>query len=456
MKNYRHRPNSQQKPNSPRGWSSPLLLALVALLLGGLTAFPAAGQTPGKLVFSPASVSFGSVLMGTTNSQTIQLMNTGTLSVTISSATVSGKGFLLQGITTPLVLAGGKTTNITLNYTPTLAGYVAGTVSIVSYAASTTLSNGGNTPLTLTLTVSGTGVTATRAITATPTSLSFGNDIVGSSKTLAVTLKNTGNSSVTFSGVTISGAGITTSGGGSGTTLAPGQTATMDVTFAPKTAGSVSGTVKVASNATNSPATIVVTGDGLAGSTLTATPTSASFGSVPMGTTNSQTIQLKNTGTVSVTISSATVSGTGFQVHGITTPLVLAGGATASATLSYTPTTTGYVAGSVSILSNATNKTLTMTVSGTGATATRTITATPASLSFGNENVGSSNTLAVALKNTGNSSVTLSGITISGAGFTASGGGSGTTLAPGQNATVDVTFVPKTSGSISGTVKVAG
>jgi len=211
----------------------------------------------------------------------------------------------------------------------------------------------------------------------------------------------------------------------------------------------------VASNATDSPVTIKITGDGLGTPTLTAIPTSASFGSVPIGTTNSQTIQLKNTGTSSVTISSATVSGKGFQLHGITPPLMLAGGKTTDITLSYAPTVTGYVAGSVSIVSNAENKTLTMTVSGTGVTATRTITATPTSLSFGSLPVGSSKTLTVDLKNTGNSSVMLSGVTINVAGITASAGVIGSTIEPGQTKTVDLTFAPKAAGSVSGSVKVA-
>jgi len=235
------------------------LIALAAMLLGGLTAYPAAGQAAagqpqGTLVVSPASVSFGSVPLGTTKSETMQLKNTGTTSVTISSAAISGKGFQLHGITTPLVLAGGKTTDITLSYAPTVTGYVAGTVSIVSNAENKTL----------TMTASGTGVTATRTITATPTSVSFGSLLLDSSKTLPVELKNTGNSNVTLSGVTISGTGITISAGVSGSTIAPGQTKTVDVTFAPNAAGSVSGSVKVASNATNSPVTIGVTGDAVA------------------------------------------------------------------------------------------------------------------------------------------------------------------------------------------------
>jgi len=48
------------------------------------------------------------------------------------------------------------------------------------------------------------------------------------------------------------------------TTLTPGQAATLSVAFAPTVAGSASGSVSVASNASNSPATIALSGSGVA------------------------------------------------------------------------------------------------------------------------------------------------------------------------------------------------
>ena len=44
--------------------------------------------------------------------------------------------------------------------------------------------------------------------------------------------------------------------------LAPGQSATLDATFSPLAAGNLTGAVTVASNATNSPATISLAGAG--------------------------------------------------------------------------------------------------------------------------------------------------------------------------------------------------
>jgi len=76
------------------------------------------------------------------------------------------------------------------------------------------------------------------------------------------------------------------------------------------------------------------------------------------------------------------------------------------------------------------------------------------SLSFGNVNVGSSSTLVVMLTNSGGSSVTTSDVSISGAGFNASGIPRGTILAGGQTVTLNATFTPAASGSATGSVTV--
>ena len=81
------------------------------------------------------------------------------------------------------------------------------------------------------------------------------------------------------------------------------------------------------------------------------------------------------------------------------------------------------------------------------------LTTNPSSLSFGNTTVGTSNSLSVALTNSGTSNVSISNTSISGAGFTASGM-SGTILTPGQSASLNVTFAPSGAGSISGSVSV--
>ena len=77
------------------------------------------------------------------------------------------------------------------------------------------------------------------------------------------------------------------------------------------------------------------------------------------------------------------------------------------------------------------------------------------SLSFGNVNVSSSSAQTVTLTNSGTGSVTISGVSVSGAGFNASGVSTGTILAAGQTATLSATFAPASNGSLTGGITVA-
>jgi hypothetical protein len=100
-------------------------------------------------------------------------------------------------------------------------------------------------------------------LTVSTSSLSFGNVNVGSSSVLGVTFTNSGTANVNISNVSIAGPGFTASGIPAGLVLTSGQTASLSATFAPAAAGSVTGSVSVTSNASNSPATITLSGTGV-------------------------------------------------------------------------------------------------------------------------------------------------------------------------------------------------
>jgi hypothetical protein len=205
----------------------------------------------GQLLANPSVASFGTVSTGSSNSQTITLSNTASAAVSVSQANVSGAGFSISGMSgLPMTINPGANKTFNVVFAPTTSGGATGTVQLVS--------NAPNSPNTIALT--GTGQTATQLLTANPSSLNFNSVSYGSSATLNVTLTNTGNSGITISGTTVSGAGFTATGV-TGTTLTPNQTATLVVTFAPTSAGAVSGSVAVNSNASNSP-TILVAGTG--------------------------------------------------------------------------------------------------------------------------------------------------------------------------------------------------
>lgn len=289
-----------------------------------------------------------------------------------------------------------------------------------------------------------------------PSIARFSSMSVGASASISILITNTGTGTVTFSGASVSGPAFTATRLVLPYTLAPGKRFTVTITFAPKSPGQFVGYIEFGSDATNGTVYYEMTGTGLqtTGGLLTATPTGASFGNVPVGTSNSQALQLKNSGTTNITVSASAVSSPKFTLHGLTTPLVLAPGETVGCTLVFTPTAAGYVAGSASITSTASNGKLTLTMSGTGVAAMPSLTATPTTLVFGNESVGKTQTLDVTLKNSGNSSVTVSNVGVSAADIQTGGGVKGATITPGQTATLSVSFSPKKAETVSGSVTI--
>jgi Domain of unknown function (DUF4082)/Abnormal spindle-like microcephaly-assoc'd, ASPM-SPD-2-Hydin/Immunoglobulin domain/Immunoglobulin I-set domain len=168
------------------------------------------------------------------------------------SVSVSGTApFTYQWMKNSAAISGATSTSYTTPVTVTSDNGAQFTVAASNSAGSVT-SNAA------TLTVNA----ATLLLSVNPGSLSFGNVNVGSIASQQATLTNTGTGNVTLSGLSYSGAGFSASGVSSGQVLTPGQTAAINVTFQPSAAGSVSGSVTAASNASSS-AVVTMSGSGV-------------------------------------------------------------------------------------------------------------------------------------------------------------------------------------------------
>src|SRR5262249_13696431 len=151
------------------------------------------------------------------------------------------------------------------------------------------------------------------------------------SKTIQVTITNTGSTTAQLKKENLVGDMYTVSGIIPPISIAPGARVVMSITFEPTKTGSVSGQVLIGSGAgpfITSTCKYHITGTGVTAAGLQANPGSVAFGNVPVGTGVSQSVQLKNPGTGSATISSVSVSGGGFSTSGLTLPVTLAAGGT--------------------------------------------------------------------------------------------------------------------------------
>ena len=101
--------------------------------------------------------------------------------------------------------------------------------------------------------------------------------------------------------------------------------------------------------------------------TLTLSTATVSFGTVAVGATGTGSVTLTSSGTAPLVLSAGTVSGTGFTISGVSFPLTLNPGQTATLTVSFAPTAAGAVSGAVTLTSNSsTGTSTTITLSGTG------------------------------------------------------------------------------------------
>ena len=102
---------------------------------------------------------------------------------------------------------------------------------------------------------------------------------------------------------------------------------------------------------------------------LVVAPSSVNFGNVIVGSSSAQTVTLTGAGTASTTISQATVTGAGFSISGLTLPLTLSVGQTASFNVTFAPATAGSVSGNIALITNALGLAVNVALSGTGVTA---------------------------------------------------------------------------------------
>jgi Beta-propeller repeat/Abnormal spindle-like microcephaly-assoc'd, ASPM-SPD-2-Hydin/Cep192 domain 4 len=206
-----------------------------------------------------------------------------------------------------------------------------------------------------------------------PASLTFADQAVGTaSAPESITLTNVGDASLSISGISLTGTNasdFTTSGDTcSGTTITPNGSCTVSVTFMPSATDARTATLAITDNTSTSPGTVSLTGTGL-GAIGTLSPTALPFGDQIENTTSaSQPVTLTNTGNASLTITGVTISANFSQTNNCMSNLPA--GSSCTIDVTFTPTTTGSLTGTLSVADNAADSPQTVSLTGTGITGT--------------------------------------------------------------------------------------
>jgi centrosomal CEP192-like protein/beta-propeller repeat-containing protein/ASPM-SPD-2-Hydin domain-containing protein len=290
------------------------------------------------------------------------------------------------------------------------------------------------------------------AIVLSPTSLTFPEEVIGSSTSQAVTLTNAGNGAMTINSIIITGDYSQTNTCPPATsTLGAGSNCTITVTFMPRATGTRTGQLTITDNESPSAHVVNLIGGSSSG-VASLSKTSLAFGSQQVATTSApQSVALKNTGTTPLNISSIVAAGDFAQTN--TCGTSVAAGSSCSITVTFTPTTIGSRAGTVTISDTDPTGVQVISLSGMGFGPVVSLSST--TLAFGNQNVNTTSAVQlVTLSNTGDGPLSI--LSVSATGAFAQTNNCGSSVTAGANCTITVTFTPgaNSTGNQTGTVSV--
>ncbi|MDE1152038.1 MAG: choice-of-anchor D domain-containing protein [Micavibrio sp.] len=215
------------------------------------------------------------------------------------------------------------------------------------------------------------------------TQLSFSDvSINTSSAAQTVTVKNSGDATLTLSSITLSDTTNYSLTNGCSTTLAAGASCSLSLAFTPKTTGSHSATVTLVNNSQNiqnNQQQITLSGNGAAQASPQASLSlsSLAFASTLVGKSSTMTTVLSNTGTGALTLSNVAVSGSTVFTTANTCNGTVAAGSSCNLTVTFTPTAATSYSGTLTVTDNSggvTGATQTASLSGSGTNTSAAIT----------------------------------------------------------------------------------
>jgi hypothetical protein len=224
---------------------------------------------------SPTTATLTATMNGVSRAYAINLIpQAAPSSLTCTGGPITGAGTAACAVTlTSAAPSGGQTVNLTSSNSSVT---VPASVTVASGAASasfTASASAVSTAQTATLTATANGASASAALqlnayvstlTVNSSSVAFGSVNLNSTATQSVVLTSTGTAPITVSAATVSGSGFAASGVSFPLTLNPNQTATLEVTFDPTTAGTASGSIALGSNCSMGAMAVSLSGTGVA------------------------------------------------------------------------------------------------------------------------------------------------------------------------------------------------
>jgi centrosomal CEP192-like protein/HYDIN/CFA65/VesB family protein/galactose oxidase-like protein len=411
------------------------------------------------VIISPTSLSFTSQIAGTTSAfQSVLLTNNQSTALSITSIAFSGTNSSDFVETDNCVgsVAAGASCSINVTFTPAAVGSRTGNLNIAN--------NLSGSPMPVPLT--GIGVAATRIVSLSASSLTFTNQMVGlTSPAQGITLNNSGNSTLTLSGLAFSGTNATefAETDNCGGSIAAGATCTINVTFSPTASGTRTGTLSITDNATSpaSPQTVALTGTAAPPAPVVfLSPANVVFPNQVLNMTSApQFVTLYNEGAAMLNIKTVTIAGAYAGDFAIASGSTCANGvsvapnASCEFQLTFTPTGLLIRSATVGIADNAADSPETINLVGV-TYPTPLVSVAPSNITFRAQYVGTSGLpQSVTITNNGNAPLSITSVTTSTTDF-GTLDACGSTVAAGSSCAIGVFFDPTASGTRPGTLTI--
>jgi hypothetical protein len=224
---------------------------------------PSVALTPQKINFGNVNENTTTNLTATGQPATVTLTNAGNVPLQISSISTGGD-FAQTNTCGSTVPAGGGSCTINVTFTPTVLVAETQLLSIADNAEAATKGN----PQEVTLT--GTGINEVTTVQFTPISLTFGTYTMGTtSPPQTVTMTNNGQTPLTITNISTTGdfaetnnCPISSSLTQTNSSLPVGQSCSFQVTFTPTKTGTDTGSLVVTDNVSSGTSSIPLVGTG--------------------------------------------------------------------------------------------------------------------------------------------------------------------------------------------------
>ncbi len=282
-----------------------------------------------------ATTSFPTTTLGSSIQKTLTL--TATEGLTLSSISSSSKQFTIGTASPPLpaTLGAGASASVPITFAPTETGLVGATVTATT-----------STGKSVQFAVSGVGQTASAQLAVTPPLVTFPGLAVGGHATGSATFHNVGGTALTINKVNLPSAPFSATGVPQvGETIAAGASVTVTVAFDPTQTGTFNDNIGL--ETTGGTGQVGLSGTSGSSGSLQIAGETNEYGKQAVGTTQTKSFTITNSGGTAVTItkSKPPIGGAFAAATALPEGTTIQSGESVTEKVTFTPTGPGYATG---------------------------------------------------------------------------------------------------------------